>query len=183
MKTLILSLAAFLLTVTSYGQTLKWTHAIAQPPFNVDFADLYSMRHDALGNFGFAVRYSAGAGQAGNAGAQFTWIAANGKTIFTITHVGAENVYDPHVMAVSATTFLVTYTNSAFTSWTLRKYTKRGSVISHRDIVLGAHEYPARLSAGVSEVGHDAVGHTDATFFVRNSSRRQHSTHDQTLHG
>ena len=158
MKTLILSLAAFLLTVTSYGQTLKWTHAIAQPPFNVDESQIISMRHDTLGNFGFSISYYTQAGE----GAQFTWIAANGKLIFTIVHTAAEGVNSPHVLAVSANTFLVAFANSTYTSWTLRKYTKRGSAISHRDIVLGAREYPASFTEDDSK----AVGPTYSTFFV-----------------
>lgn len=143
MKTLILSLAAFLLTVTSYGQTLKWTHAIAQPPFNIDDAAINIMRHDALGNFGFSISYYTQAGQ----GAQFAWIAANGKLIFTIFHTAAEGVTNPIVLAVSANTFLVGFMNSTGDSWTLRKYKKRGSVISHSDIILGAGERPEYINA------------------------------------
>ena len=140
MKTLIFSLAAFLLTVTSYGQTLKWTHAIAQPPFNVDNTQLNSLRHDALGNLGFAIMYQNGVA---NAGAQFTWIAANGRVIFTINHIGAEGVIDPCVLSVTGTQFLTSFLRPDGLL-TLRKYIKRPSGISHTDIVLGAREFVAR---------------------------------------
>ena len=163
MKTLILSLAAFLLTVTTYGQTLKWTHAIAQPPFNAVSNELYTMRNDALGNLGFSVEYGTESGAA-----QFTWIAANGKVLFSIIHTVAEKVNQPCVLSVSGTHFLVAFTNSEGTSWTLRKYIKRLSgSITHTDTVLSLNEYPARTATLTRYSGQiNSFAPTDSTFFV-----------------
>lgn len=134
MKTLLLLLA---LTIAASAQTLRWTHAAPVGAFPQDHASLTHLRGDAVGNCAYGVQYG---NSNGPVGAHVVWLSAAGKTINADLITGTA-FQQPRIISVSATVLLVAFVTP--TVDVLRKYTRRGAIVTFKDTPLLAGEYPA----------------------------------------
>lgn len=134
MKTLLFLLA---LCGVASAQTLKWTHAAPVGAFPQDHASLTHLRGDAVGNCAYGVQYG---NNNGPVGAHVVWLSAAGKTIYAdlITGTGLQQ---PRIISVSPTVLLVTFFGA--NGNVLRKYTRRGAIVTFKDTPLLAGESPA----------------------------------------
>lgn len=129
MRTLFLLLA---FTASASAQTLKWDHSSGAPGFAHDSRTLSHLRGDAAGNVAFGVSYQSNMN--GPVGVQVCWISAAGKVLHSDIIQGAD-LQDPRIVSVSPAVLIVQFSGSAGT--TLRKYTRRGAVVTSKDTPLG----------------------------------------------
>lgn len=136
MKTIFLLLC---LLASASAQTFKWQQTAPVPVFTHDNASLSQMRGDTAGNCALGIEYR----QLGSvAGLQIWWLTAAGKTLHSDLIPG-DDLQQPQIISVSAAALLVQFF-PASGGQVLRKYTRRGAVVTFKDTILALHESVAR---------------------------------------
>lgn len=127
MKALIFLL---LLTVAASAQTLKWTKSPDAPGFAHDEAAITHLRGDAAGTVAVGIQYNDNL--TGPKGVQICWFSNLGKLIHSDIVQGTA-FQDPRIISVSPTVLVVQFFG---TGTVLRKYSRRGAVVTFKDTPL-----------------------------------------------
>jgi hypothetical protein len=157
MKTLLLFLA---LAVSCCGQTLKWEATFDAPSFSYDQA-FGVPRADASGWSAICIEYSDF--NFAPLGVQFAWYSNTGKRIYSEIDPSFKN---GSLIQFSSVCAVVEYT--AFDdSKVIRKYTRRGGIISKADTPMGKSDFVSNTDGATTP---DRIG-----FFVvtRSANERQ----------
>lgn len=120
------------LCITAHSQTLKWDHTSGAPGFAHDSKALSHLRGDAAGNVAFGVMYQSNIN--GAVGVQVCWMSAAGKILHSDIIPG-DDFQDPRIISVSPACLIVQFSGAS--NYTLRKYVRRGTVVTFKDTSIG----------------------------------------------